>query len=161
MTRLIAESSAPIDGAFRLRAAVFGAVAEHHLGEHLKTIPTLSRVTAIDEDGKPDFELVYKDRLFRIECKNVLRNRSPQGPRVDFQKTRASKNDPCSRYYKASQFEVLAACLHPISEAWDFRFVATGDLDPHASCPGRLSQKVVVAGDRWTTDVEDVLNELL
>lgn len=93
-----------------------------------------------------------------IECKNVLA-RTQQGlPKVDFQKTRASKADPCSRYYKPTQFQVLAACLHPITSQWDFRFAPTGTLAPHPKCVGRLASNVLVKA--WQDDLRVVLDQL-
>jgi hypothetical protein len=138
-----------IAGAFRLHVAVRGAAANHHLTARLRQSTALSSVTSMDKDGQPDLSLIYKGRPFLVECKNVLRKPATDlAPRVDFQKTRASKNDPCSRYYKPSQFQVLAACLHPLTVKWEYRFCATRDLAPHPRCAGRLSDRVVVTGDR-------------
>lgn len=148
-----------ISGAFRLAAAVRGGVAEHHLGEHLKNVPGVSRVRHIIEDGKPDFEVEYRQRSFLIECKNVLARTQQGMAKVDFQKTRASKSDPCSRYYKPSQFDVLAACLHPVTQNWEFRFTPTGVLAPHAKCAGRLASNVVVQ-PTWPGDLRTVLDRL-
>lgn len=149
-----------ISGAFRLAAAVRGGVAEHHLERQLREVPGVSRVRHIIEDGRPDFEVEYRKRAFLIECKNVLARKTPQGmPRVDFQKTRASKSDPCSRYYKPSQFDVLAACLHPVNQAWEFRFAPTDGLAPHARCAGRLASNVVVQ-PTWAQDLRQVLDRL-
>jgi len=149
-----------IAGRSRLLTAVRGGIAEHHLGRHLAGLSELSSIDRIDEDGQPDFEVGYKGRRFRIECKNTLRRSSPDAPRVDFQKTRAAKGDPCSRYYKLSQFEVLAACLHPVTESWEFRFCSTAMLPSHASCPGRLSQHVAVKGEHWSSSLVDILDRL-
>lgn len=148
-----------VGGAFRLKAAVRGSVAEHYLEQHLRKARGVSRVTRIDEDGRPDFEVVYRRRRpVLIECKNTLRRPTAAGAaRVDFQKTRASKKDPCSRYYSPDQFEILAACLHPVTERWDFRFCLTAALAPHPTCKGRLSSRVEVAGDIWTPSVVELL----
>jgi hypothetical protein len=148
-----------ISGAFRLAAAVRGGVAEHHLERHLRQLPGVRNVRHIIEDGKPDFEVEYRRRPFLIECKNVLA-RTQQGlPKVDFQKTRASKADPCSRYYKPTQFQVLAACLHPITSLWEFRFAPTGTLAPHPKCIGRLASNVLVK-EAWPDDLRVVLDEV-
>ena len=148
-----------ISGAFRLAAAVRGGVAEHHLERHLRRVPGVRNIRHIIEDGKPDFEVEYRRRPFLIECKNVLA-RTQQGlPKVDFQKTRASKADPCSRYYKPTQFQVLAACLHPITRQWEFRFAPTGTLAPHPKCAGRLASNVLVK-DAWPDDLRVVLDQL-
>jgi hypothetical protein len=133
---------------FRLLVAVRGGVAEHHLHEHLKSLRELSKVTKIDEDGQPDFEVVYRRGVYRIECKNVNRKRPRDSDaRIDFQKTRAAKNNPCSRYYSATQFEVIAASMHPVTQSWDFRFRETRGLPEHNKCPGKLRERVDVGGD--------------
>lgn len=147
-----------ISGAFRLAAAVRGGVAEHHLERQLRRVPGIRNVRHILEDGKPDFEVEYRRQSFLIECKNVLA-RTQQGlPKVDFQKTRASKADPCSRYYKTTQFQVLAACLHPITSQWEFRFTPTKTLAPHPKCVGRLATNVLVKA--WPDDLRAVLDEV-
>jgi hypothetical protein len=147
-----------ISGAFRLEAAVRGGVAEHHLERHLRDVPGVRKVRHIIEDGKPDFEIHYRSRPFLIECKNVLARQQQGVPRVDFQKTRASKSDPCSRYYKPTQFEILAACLHPITNQWEFRFAPTKTLSPHPRCVGRLASGVLVRD--WAQDLRIVLDRL-
>jgi hypothetical protein len=144
--------------AFRLKAAVKGGVAEHHLGKRLERVSGMSKIEPIDKDGKPDFRVVYHGKPYTIECKNVLRRPAREGPRVDFQKTRASKNDPCSRYYKRDAFDILAACLHPVTERWEFQFCCTSKLSPHPRCEGRLSPSVIVYGDYWTPDIGGLLD---
>lgn len=150
-----------LGGSFRLLVAVRGSVAEHHLERRLRETDGISDVARIDEDGQPDFEVTFDRRRFRLECKNVLRKQTRLGPRVDFQKTRAAKDNPCSRYYAATQFEVLAACLHPVTEKWDFLFVPTGVLPPHKSCPGKISATVNVSGPEWNASLPLVLERCL
>jgi hypothetical protein len=148
-----------ISGAFRLAAAVRGGVAEHHLERYLREVQGVRNIRHIIEDGKPDFEVEYRRRPFLIECKNVLA-RTQQGlPKVDFQKTRASKADPCSRYYRPTQFHILAACLHPVTLKWEFRFTQTGTLAPHPKCQGRLASNVLVKSN-WPDDLRVVLDQL-
>jgi len=147
-----------IGGAFRIKAAVRGSAAEHHLGQYLRPRVGVTHVKPIDADGEPDFEIEFRRRRLLIECKNVLRMPNAAGhPRVDFQKTRASKSDPCSRYYMRDQLRILAACLHPITERWEYRFVRTSKLLAHRTCPGRLSQNVVVTGTHWHSDLDGVI----
>ncbi|MGH9421819.1 MAG: hypothetical protein ACRD3J_17715, partial [Thermoanaerobaculia bacterium] len=148
-----------ISGAFRLAAAVRGGVAEHHLDRYLREVPGVRHVRHIIEDGKPDFEVEYRRKPFLIECKNVLARPQKGLPKVDFQKTRASKADPCSRYYKPAQFQVLAACLHPITKQWEFRFTPTETLEPHPRCIGRLASNVLVKRD-WPENLRVVLDQL-
>lgn len=145
-------------GANRLTVAVKGSVAEHHLNRHLANVSGIQGIRQLDEDGRPDFEVRFRGRPYLIECKNVLRRSSLQAPRVDFQKTRASKGDPCSRYYERGAFHVLAACLYPVAESWTYKFASTSQLDAHPNCDGRLSQRVTVEGDRWTPNIEDLLS---
>lgn len=145
-------------GRFRLNVAVRGGVAEYHLGSYLRSLPEITKVREIDQDGKPDFEITFNRKTYLIECKNVLRSRRADGkPVIDFQKTRAAKGNPCSRYYDRDAFDVLAACLHPVTERWEFRFVNTSALPAHAECIGKLSHKVVVDGSGWTNDIRRLL----
>lgn len=87
-----------------------------------------------------------------FKCKNVLRARLAGGAiRLDFQRTRGSKDDPCTRFYKPDDFDVVAACLHPCTEEWEFQFASTGSLDAHKRCAGRLSN-LVRLDERWSAD---------
>jgi hypothetical protein len=149
-----------IAGARRLKMAVRGWVAEEHLVRTLKTVPGVSACTRLDEEGGPDVSLRYEGgRPLLVECKNVLRDRAANGDaRIDFQKTRASKGDPCSRYYGVGDFDVVAACLHAVSEKWEFEYARTAWLDPHRKCAGKLSNLVRV-DQRWKRPVQEVLRE--
>ena len=141
-------------GRFRLGVAVRGGVAEFHLGSYLRSRPEIDVVKSLDEDSRPDFEVMCKGRRILIECKNVLRETNSRGQaRVDFQKTRAAKGNPCSRYYDRNAFDVVAACLHPITEKWEFRFAETKSMDQHTYCSGKLSPRVVVDDSRWVADI--------
>lgn len=147
-----------IQAAPRLKMAVRGWVAERHLEKLLVETPGVDDCIQLEEDGRPDFEVVYQGSApILIECKNVLRKTMADGTvRIDFQKTRGSKDDPCTRFYRPTEFQILAACLHPCSEVWDFSFKLTSDLDPHKNCPDRLSNLVRISDD-WTSDVESIL----
>jgi len=147
-----------IQSAPRLKMAVRGWVAETHLGRLLAETPDITEYESLEEDGKPDFRLRFRSSaLISMECKNVLRRTYADGtPRVDFQRTRASKSDPCSRYYLPEEFEIVAACLHPCTERWQFTFTQTAGLDPHPKCEGRLSNRVRI-DDRWSEDLVAVL----
>ncbi len=148
-----------IESAPRLKMAVRGWVAESHLRKYLSGLPDIE-CQAIEQDGKPDLILRYRDsKALYFECKNVLRKTYSDGlPRIDFQKTRASKSDPCSRYYRQEEFAIVAACLHPCTEKWEFSFVLTSELDPHPKCSGRLSNNVRVDG-RWSGDALKVISQ--
>ncbi|MGH6754490.1 MAG: hypothetical protein ACREDP_20230, partial [Bradyrhizobium sp.] len=132
----------------RLKMAVRGWVAETHLQRTLATIPGVTDCERLNLEGQPDISLRYKGRgPILVECKNVLRQPTADGiPRVDFQRTRASQGDRCSRYYRPTEFNVLAACLHAITERWEFAYRLPKTMAAHKNCPGRLSNLVRVDG---------------
>jgi hypothetical protein len=143
----------------RLKMAVRGWVAEVHLEELFQTVPGVDECHRIDLDGKPDLSVTYRGRNpVLIECKNVLRTAAADGSaRVDFQRTRASKADPCSRYYQPSEFSLLAACLHARTENWEFKFAPTATLPPHKTCIGRLQSSLKV-NEAWYQEPEAALD---
>ena len=150
-----------IQRANRLKTAVRGWVAQHHLHRLICEVPGVSSCEAIEEDGKPDFRMrMGNGPPILIECKNVLRKTTAQGvPRLDFQRTRASISDPCSRYYSATEFQIVAACLHPVSERWEFMYKRTDEMGPHVKCTGKLSSSVLINGS-WTYDLARLLASL-
>lgn len=145
-----------IANAKRLKMAVRGWVAEDHLRRALIKVPGVSECERLDGDGQPDIRLRYRGgEPLLIECKNVLRVPNKVGlPRIDFQKTRASKADPCSRYYSPESFDVVAACLHAVTEEWEFRYALTGGLPFHLKCAGKIASNLVV-GDGWSSDAAE------
>jgi hypothetical protein len=150
-----------IYNARRLKMAVRGWAAEEHLVRTLRKIPGVEGCERLDAEGGPDVKLFFEgSRKLFVECKNVLRATTAAGlPRLDFQRTRASKSDPCSRYYSPDDFDVVAACLHAVTERWEFRFQRTSSLAPHKSCLGKLASNVCVDA-RWARPVEEVLREV-
>jgi restriction-modification system family protein len=150
-----------IANARRLKMAVRGWVAEEHLVRRLRMVPGITECERVDEEGSPDVRLRFEgSRLIRVECKNVLRQTAAGNvPRLDFQRTRAAKGDPCSRYYSPDDFDVVAACLHAVTEKWEFRYMPTRQMEPHARCPGKLANNVRV-GDGWAADIQAVLREV-
>jgi hypothetical protein len=75
---------------------------------------------------------------------------------MDFMRTRISKRDECSRFYSPRDFDVLAACLHPRTERWEYSFAIPSELDPNPKCPGKLSNYVFVDA-RWRKDIRGIL----
>ncbi len=142
-----------IAGARRLKMAVRGWVAEEKLREALTTIPGVTHCERLDEEGGPDLRVRWRDGpMLTVECKNVLRKTNAAGlARIDFQRTRASKEDPCSRYYATNDFDIVAGCLHAVTERWEFRYVRPALLAPREGCPGKLDNKVTIDG-LWTAD---------
>lgn len=142
-----------IQSAPRLKMAVRGWVAERHLVEQLQELEGLEECRPLEGEGQADVEVRLPGAApVLIECKNILRQTYADGTyKLDFQRTRASKEDPCSRYYRPSDFQVAAACLHPVEEDWDFRYTLTRWLDPHQKCEGRITNRIRV-DDRWQED---------
>ena len=147
-----------ISGAKRLKMAVRGWVAEEHLRATLAQVPGVTHCERLDVEGGPDLRVSYRGGpLLTIECKNVARDSDRFGnPKMDFQRTRAAKGNPCSRYYKPRDFDVIAACLHAVSTKWDFRYALPTSLPQHKSCPGRITSNVRV-DSVWLADAEQIL----
>lgn len=147
-----------ISSAPRLKMAVRGWVAETHLGRILQEVPGVEECAPIQTEGGADLRFRYRgSEPIEIECKNVLRQKMADGTVVlDFQRTRASQADPCSRYYSPRDFDLVAACLHSCTERWEFRYQLTRRMDPHGRCPGKLHHRVRI-DDRWSDDIEAVL----
>ncbi len=140
-----------VDANFRLGVAVRGSVAEHHLGRYLATLDTISSVEPIDEDGRPDFLVRLRDgRSLTIECKNALRETYADGEaKVETQKTRDSG---AGRKYPFDAFDVLAACMWPVTGRWEFRFKAARDLTPWRHDPSRIGA-IQRIDDSWLTQL--------
>jgi len=149
-----------IAGARRLKMAVRGWVAEEHLRDQLAKLRGV-QCERLDAEGGPDVCVRFEGGPpLMVECKNVLRKTDAKGrPRVDFQRTRASKIDPCSRYYAPDDFDVVAACLHAVTEKWEFRYIVPDSLSPHKKCVGKLGSNIIVGLD-WSDDPCEVFRDL-
>jgi hypothetical protein len=151
-----------ISSASRLKMAVRGWVAEAHLETYLKSVDGVTECIRLQGDGNTDVSLRWKgSKPILVECKNVLRTTySGRIPKLDFQRTRAAKSDPCSRYYKPSDFHVVAACLHPVTERWEFRFALTRELPEHRSCQGRIDNNLRVDESCFSAQIDSVLDKV-
>lgn len=149
-----------IASASRLKMAVRGWVAESHLQTYLSSVDGISECARLQGDGKPDISLRWRGgKPLLIECKNVLRTTYAGGiPKLDFQRTRAAKSDPCSRYYSRSDFDIVAACLHPITEQWEFRFALTSSLPAHGHCDGRIDNNIRVDKVTFSPAIQQLLD---
>ncbi|MFT4087062.1 MAG: hypothetical protein QM658_07870 [Gordonia sp. (in: high G+C Gram-positive bacteria)] len=146
-----------IGGRNRLAVAVRGGVAEHHLEHQLSRTPGVTRVERLDLDAQHDFDVTLNDgRTLRVECKNASPKTYANGEfKVEVQKTRASKNDPASRFYPVAGFDVVAACLFSPTGRWEFRFGATNRMARHKDYPDRLTPIQAVNGE-WTPDLTEL-----
>ncbi len=146
-----------IANARRLKMAVRGWVAEEHLTRLLRDVPGVTECARRDDEGGPDVTLKFDRVSLTVECKNVLRKTDASGaPRVDFQRTRTSKSDPCSRFYSSRDFDLLAACLNAVGDRWTYRFQPTLRLAAHATCNGKLSSRVRV-DESWLAEARAAL----
>ena len=147
-----------ISSSNRQKMAARGWAAEIHLVRTLSKVEGVTECRRRVDEGGPDVELLYEGKgPLTIECKNAMTRIPRDGvPRVDFQRTRASKKDPCSRYYRPEDFDLVAAGLQAITARWEFRYALTRSLDPHARCRGRLSH-IVRVDTRWTDDAPRIL----
>ncbi|OZD12989.1 hypothetical protein CH253_18140 [Rhodococcus sp. 06-156-3C] len=125
----------------RLQVAVRGGVAEHHLQRVLEQDSWIADVKRLDQDALHDFDVVLATgHLWRLECKNASPTIYANGDmKVEVQKTRASRNDPASRYYRADQFDVVAACIYSPTGKWQFLFQLTAKLPRHPDFADRLA----------------------
>ncbi len=142
----------------RLGIAVRGGVAEHHLQGSLDRSPAVTTADFLDEDGKPDFNVVLRTgKKLTVECKNVSPKLQANGDaKVEVQKTRASKGDRLSRYYRFDQFDVIAACMWPRTGKWEFRFLPTLMLEPLQQEASRIQPIQRVTGE-WVSAFADVI----
>ena len=141
----------------RLGVAVRGGVAEHHLERDLANTLGKEAVRALDEDGRPDFEVRHAGRRILIECKNASPHRYANGDfKVEVQKTRSQKNDPAGRFYRPDQFDVVATCLWAATDKWEFRFKRSSQLDRHSTFPDRLAA-VHRVDSSWAASLDEVM----
>lgn len=131
----------------RLGTAVRGSVAEHHLHKALAADPRVRRVLPVHEDDRPDFDLDTDDhRGVLVEVKNCSPEPYADGtPKVEIQKTRGKVPD---RLYEVGHFDVVAVCLWPVIDRWEFRYARVADLDRHPAHPNRL-KSIHRIDNRW------------
>ncbi|MEX2141959.1 MAG: hypothetical protein WD894_22020 [Pirellulales bacterium] len=157
-----------IEGRFRLKVAVEGAVAEVQMEKRIKALvgTVIDRYEAYDIDGQPDFGiwLPKSPKPLFAECKNIRESGKEGGEayrtggkivayKVETQKTRAATGDPTSRYYGVDQYQILGVCLGKKTGDWtDFVFARTIDLVCHA----KHSHKLAVFQRVPLPDAEDL-----
>jgi hypothetical protein len=142
----------------RLGMAVRGGVAEQHLYNLLSGDPAVTDLRLGQQEGPPDLLVtVGSVGLVTVECKNVSPKTLKDGtPKVETQKTRASKGDPKSRYYAPDQFDVVAACMYGPWRRWEFRYKRSSQLDRDRTYPDRIAaiQRIDAS---WSSTLLDAL----
>jgi hypothetical protein len=151
-----------LENGFRARADLKGKLAELFAARYLDALQMRGRIDRYewqDADGEPDFIVWLRGGpAITVEAKNV---RSGKGSlRAETQKTRASKSDPMSRYYRVDQFDILAVCLYNRTGEWSYIFSRIDGLrrlatDPRYLEPIQVIPQPLVAP--WTTDMAELL----
>jgi hypothetical protein len=165
-----------IERGFRAQVDVKGKLAEWFLYKVLeldKAAGLFNSVEWNDEDGKPDFRLVSSGFDLTLECKN-LRSEEKYADgnyKLETQKTRSQKEAGAgatagvakqkgTRWYKVTEFDIVAACLFNQTGEWKYFFVRTIDLARHPKDSRYLKpmQKVPVAPSGvWKATLQEVL----
>ena len=143
----------------RLGMAMRGGVAEHHLGLVLDADPDVIAAVEGQQEGPPDFFVEMIDgRRVTVECKNASPEVYADGtPKVEVQKTRASKGDPTSRFYDQASFDVVAACMYGPTGAWTFRYRRSSELSEHSKHRGKIAPLQRITDD-WATSLSGALD---
>jgi len=170
-----------INRRFRAKVTLEGAVAEVHLGKHIMALHQTGIISQYEEhdlDAYPDYTIWLPSdshRPYRVECKNVRDATEAYrvkghivAYKVETQKTRASKNDPKSRFYKNNQFEILAVCLGKKTQNWtEFMYIETKHLAKHSHYRDRLNVmhrvplQSVAINPPWYNSLEDLIKGIL
>ncbi len=146
----------------RLLVAVKGGIAQEHLRVYLQGLREARRVTDFGshiEEPASDFWVLFENNRYLIECKNVQKTLRRGEITIDFMKTRYAKTvGPQGRFYKPSEFQVLAACLFNQTKKWEFRFIPTTKLPRHRAYRGRIDNRVSLGNstpyfEHWQEDL--------
>ena len=142
----------------RVGMAVRGGVAERHLFTVLAVDPAVSDLQIGQQEGPPDlFATVRGVGTIAVECKNASPRLYADGtPKVETQKTRASKGDEKSRLYDPSQFDVVAACMYGPLKRWEFRYKRSEQLVRDRKHDDRIAAIQRIDGS-WADTLHDAL----
>jgi hypothetical protein len=143
----------------RLGMAVRGGVAERHLHKQLDADPDIAEARLGTQEGPPDFFVTLGARTpITVECKNASPVTYADGtPKVETQKTRASKGDPKSRLYEPTQFDVVAACMYGPWRRWEFRYKRSDRLERDGTYPDRIAA-IQRVDDTWARTLANALS---
>jgi len=129
---------------FRAKIDAKGKLAEYFLHRELAALEerkVIQRLDWSDEDGEPDFTLVFRRREIRVECKNI---RSPDGKRrrdscrVELQKTRNSMDGIPTRAYRVDHFDILSVCMFNRTGSWSYLHASARRLARRREAPDLL-----------------------
>jgi hypothetical protein len=143
----------------RLGMAVRGGIAERHLHRVLDADQDVVAIELGTREGPPDFLVRLRSRPapVTLECKNASPTTYADGtPKVETQKTRASKGDPRSRLYEPAQFDVVAACMYGPRRRWEFRYKRSETLQRDRIYPDRIAA-IQRIDETWASTLADAL----
>jgi hypothetical protein len=142
----------------RLGMAVRGGVAERHLHRQLEDDGNVVELRLGVQEGPPDFFVLLDSQIeITVECKNASPVTYADGtPKVETQKTRASKGDPRSRLYDPGQFDVVAACMYGPWQRWEFRYKRSDRLERDALYPDRIAP-IQRIDESWVPSLADAM----
>jgi hypothetical protein len=165
-----------IERGFRAQVDVKGNLAEWFLNkvlEDLKAAGVFTQVEWSDENGKPDFRLVGPGFDLNLECKNLRSDEQYADGcyKLETQKTRNQKQikegqeeeelqTKGTRWYKVSEFDVVAACLFNQTGRWEYLFARTIDLKRHPknkACLFTMQRVPPTPKDPWKATLQEVL----
>jgi hypothetical protein len=165
-----------IEKGFRAQVDVKGKLAEWFLYRILEELTAAGVFTSViwsDENGKPDFELVGPGFDLTLGCKNLRSDEKyADGTyKLETQKTRNQKQikegqegqEPQAkgtRWYKVTEFDIVAACLFNQTGRWEYLFVRTIDLKRHPKdqrCLYTMQPVPPTPKDPWKPTLQDVL----
>lgn len=176
-----------IERGFRAQVDAKGKLAEWFLFkvlEEMKGVGTFTEVDWTDEDGKPDFHLVGPGFDLQLECKNLrspgirkgkaVSERYKDGSyKLETQKTRNQKDGEAAptvtgsakqkgtRFYKVTEFDIVAACLFNQTGRWEYCFARTVDLERHdtqTDCLKTMQKVPTTPSGIWKAMLQEVLS---
>lgn len=163
-----------IERGFRAQVDVKGKLAEWFLYkvlEELKAVGVFTSVTWTDENGKPDFRLVSRAFDLTMECKNLRSDEkyADGSYKLETQKTRNQKEPAVTagaaakkgtRWYKVTEFDIVAACLFNQTGRWEYLFARTSDLKRHPkddACLNTMQRVPPAPTAPWRATLQEVL----
>ena len=141
------------------RRAIDGWVSELRAYEYLKSKGFVV-TKGSDATGVPDFTIVYEGREIQIEHKRADKKLYNYGFKLEFQKSRPSKDDPSTRFYSPEWCDIVSIDVsRHTGIVGDMRFVLSKNLDRHGTFPEKI-KAIQGESPHWHDNLEDALKEI-
>lgn len=139
-----------------LRGFLQGYIAEIKLKKQLMSLEGIESVQKIPDRSplKGDFMVEVGDKSVTIEVKSVSSHNAKEDflnggktGKISLKRTDSTKLDNGETTYclPKGEFDILAACMFPVTGKWEFQFINTKYLQESEKSPGRLSTTVHVS----------------